>query len=535
MRNTFKLSILVVAMAMAGCSSQSKPVELGTVAPQSQYDDYIQDALGVQRYSEAQMLAQRKFSDFQDQLNDLEEKRRALDAALNARAYESGQAEAPGSSAEAGRIGDYQAASRASQARVAEASSRLTIQQSLIENQRDQALLAADREAAKKIAAVQDQDAKDLAAAEERLKQDIEGRRSIDSAARLEASKQFEEQRFALAVANADAERQAKSRLDDEIRTLQRLRSEAAGRAGHQEARIAELRRQIAEIEQSLIQTGAADATLLASQEARIASAQAEVDRLASVAQQLKSSTVSAGATLVGPSSEFVQVKEAELSRLRSATEVRTARRIDDIKAALAEQKTGIVSRARTEIATLSADTELTKARVVAPVVTGRAVYTGEVQAQRPLPSTAPVPKALTIKQPSAPVLTVNRFEPKTNAAPTAPSNDEIGGAVLSVGSGVAPPKPQGSAAPLVVAAKTRSIFDVYYVYKDEASWTKFQNYLKAYGITDFEPTHNNRDGEFLIYCGRYYDDEQAASRVAFLNSTTNTKHVQVRETQVPL
>ena len=144
MRNPFKLSILAIALAMAGCSSQSKPVELGTVATQSQYDDQIQDGLGAQRYTEAQLLAQRQFNEFQGQLDELEAKRRELDAAINARAYENGAMEAPASSSEAGRIGDYQEASRASQQRVAEANSQLVLQQSRIENQRDQDLLSAE-------------------------------------------------------------------------------------------------------------------------------------------------------------------------------------------------------------------------------------------------------------------------------------------------------------------------------------------------------------------------------------------------------
>ena len=66
-------------------------------------------------------------------------------------------------------------------------------------------------------------------------------------------------------------------------------------------------------------------------------------------------------------------------------------------------------------------------------------------------------------------------------------------------------------------------------------SWKKFQEFLRAYGINDFIAEHSNKSGEFLIYCGRYYDDEQAASRVAYLNKTTATKNVQVKQSQVPL
>jgi hypothetical protein len=105
---------------------------------------------------------------------------------------------------------------------------------------------------------------------------------------------------------------------------------------------------------------------------------------------------------------------------------------------------------------------------------------------------------------------------------------------VLAGGSQVSNPAAQASVAPLVVSPKTRSVYDVYYVYKDEGSWTKFQGFLKAYGITDFEPTRNNKAGEFFIYCGRYYDKDEAATRVAYLNKTTASTNVKVRETQVP-
>ena len=534
MRNPFKLSILAIALAMAGCSSQSKPVELGTVATQSQYDDQIQDGLGAQRYTEAQLLAQRQFNEFQGQLDELEAKRRELDAAINARAYENGAMEAPASSSEAGRIGDYQEASRASQQRVAEANSHLVLQQSRIENQRDQDLLSAEREASRRIAEAEDQERKAQAAAEADLREEIAGRQSIDAANRLQATREFEDQRFALAVANADAERQARSTLERESAELQRLQLEAAGRLSGHEARIAELRRQIDEIERTIIQVRASDGALLAGQESKVSAAQTEVDRLVSVGKQLRTTTLTASVAAV-PSSDLVQMKQAELARLTSDADARLARRVAEIKSDLEAQKAGIVARARTDIASLSADAEKAKATVVAPVVTARAVYTGN---PKPAPIRQPVVRAAPTKplrDTAAPVLTVNRFEPQVKASPSVPTSDELGGDVLAVGAGVQPPAPSASAAPLVIAAKTRSVYDVFYAYKDESSWTKFQNYLKAYGITDFEATHNNAAGEFLIYCGRYYSEEEAGSRVSFLNSKTNTKHVQVRETQVPI
>lgn len=537
MRNSFKLSLLAAALALAGCvGGTNKPVELSTIGPQSQYDQQIQDSLGDQRTTEAQMLYQRRFNDFQSQINELEEKRRNLDAALNQRAYESGVAEAPASNSEAGRIKEYQEAARASQSRVAEETSKYAIQQSLIENKRDKAILEAESRAAKRISEIEIQSSKDLQQTEDRLRQDIDGRKSFDTAARLEESKKFDEQRITLLLANADAARQANEKLTSETNALARIRSESEGR-------IADLNRQIASLQAQLQRTQAEDGRAIALQQSKVSGAETESERLAGISQQLKSSTAAANVSASVPSSDFVQVKESELARVRTDAEVRKTQSISDVNTRLAQEKNDIISHARTEIASISSSTEMAKATVIAPVVTGRAVYADNytvtaIKAPTP-PSTslAPQPKPIPAKttQAPAPVLTISRFEPKVNQTPSQLTNDEIGGAVIAGGAGVAPPSAQGGAAPLRVAAKSRPVYEVLYVYKDETSWTKFQQYLQAYGITEFYPSRNNKAGEFLIYCGRYYDEDQAASRVTFLNKTTSTKHAKVRLTQVPL
>lgn len=536
MRNLFKLTLLAAALSIAGCGAMSvKPTELTTIEPQSQYDDQIQDALGSQKFVEAQMLYQRRFNDFQSQIDDLEKKRGQLDAALNARAYEGGLADAPASTSEAGRINEYQDASRASQARVAEVSSKLTIQQALIENRRDKDLLEADSRATKQVADIEIAAAKDLTGVEDRINQDIEGRRSIDSAARLADSKRFDEQRFTLALANAEAERLAKARLDEETSALGRLQADAAGHVNQQEARISELKRQIAEIEGQMLKTRLADDSAIRNQESRISFAQGEVSRLGKITQDLKTSTAGVQAGLSPQGTDYVQAKNSELSRAHADADVRKAQRIAEVNSRAAREKNDIISRARTELASLSANTEMAKANIVAPVVTGRSVYSGNAAPPTPMPAQLPVVRPQPTHVKPAPVLTINRFEPKVDATPLVVGNDEIGGSVLAGGNRVAPPGPSSSAAALLVAPKTRSVYDVFYVYKDEGSWKKFQQFLKAYGITDFEPTHDNRAGEFFIYCGRYYDQDQAAARVSYLNKTTSTVNVKVRETQVPL
>lgn len=536
MRKIFKLTLLAAALGLVGCGSHTpKPAELSTVPAQSQFDDRIQDALGTQKYTEAQMLYQRRFNDYQNQIDDLEKKRADLDARLNARAYESGLSDAPASTSEAGRIQEYQAASKASQARVAEASSKMAIQQSLIENRRDKELLQADNRAAQQIADIEISSAKELSTVEDRINQDIEGRRSIDSAARLAESKRFDEQRFSLALANADAERQAKEKLGLEAASLDRIRGEASAREGVQTAKISELKRQIAEIESQIIKTRGDDELAIRAQQSKVSFAQGEVDRLAKISQDLKSSTSSAQIGLTPSGSDYVQAKNTELSRARADGDSRKAQRISDVNARAAIEKNEIISRARTELAALSASTEMAKADVVSPVVTGRAVYSGADSVQKALPSKGAAstpPTKLSAPAKPVPVLTINRFEPKVSSAPSAIPNEQLGSAVLAGSTRLLNASP--TVAPLVVAPKTRSVYDVFYVYRDEGSWVKFQEYLKAYGITDFQPTRNNKAGEFFIYCGRYYDKDEAAARVSYLNKTTSTSNVKVRETLVP-
>lgn len=541
MRNLFKLSLLAAALALAGCGFSPKSVELDTVEPQSQYDNRQQDALGPQKYTEAQMLYQRRLNGFQNEIDELNKKRESLDAALNARAYESGLSEAPASVTEAGRIEEYHSAARASQARVAEETSRLSIKQSLIENRRDKDLLEADSRAAKEIGEVEANIASELAVTEERVNQDVDGRRAIDTAARLREAQQFDDQRFTLALANADAQKLAEQKLLEEKGTLSRLVSESDARGAQNESRINDLKRQIAEIEAQMTRERSQDATLVSAQQNRVSVAQAEVQRLAEISQKLKTSTV-ASAGLSTSGGEYIQAKQAEMARARSTLDIQKTKRIAGINERLAQEKNAIIAKARTDLASISATTEMAKANVVAPVLTGRAVYGGNNEARPPAALVPLVTRPLTTKPVSLPrtvqappVLTINRFEPKVDDSKTAITNESIGGALLAGGASVNPPGPQASAMPLVIAPKTRSVYEVFYTYKDEGSWNKFQQYLKAYGITDFISEHSNKTGTFFIYCGRYYDQEQAASRVQFLNSKTSTKHVQVRETVVPL
>lgn len=544
MQNLFRMSVLAFAVMGSGCSvwGGKHPTELELGAPQSQYDDRMQDALGAQKYSEAELLYQRQFNGFQAQLDEFEKKRRSLDAALNARGYEAGIVGAPASQEEAGRIGEYQAASRATQARVAELTSKSTLDQSRVENRRDHDLAEIESRTAQEIAAIEEQSAKSLSKLEDEINQEIEGRRSIDSAARAEESNRLNEQRITLVLANAESERQARQKLTEAETELQAIQGQSGAKVASQAAQISDLRRQISMLEAQIQTDTAQDAVRLRSQQGRVDAAKLEVERLAKISADLKR----AGNLVPNGSLEadFASQKASLLSRARKAEQAKKAKLIADANARSTRAKTAIATSARTEVARLKAQSEMGKAEVVSPVVTGRAVYNGEpVQpaAVQVAGSTPPAvvralhPVNTSLKAaPRAPVLTISRFEPKVSESPSVVQTEDLGNTVLAGANGTSTPHTPVSVPPLVVAAKTRTIYDVYYVYQDEGSWRKFQDFLRAYGINDFEPTKDRAKGQYFIYCGRYYVQEEAAARVAYLNRTTATTNVQVKETSVP-
>lgn len=543
MQNFFRMSVLALAVAASGCSvlGGHHPTELELGAPQSQYDDRIQDALGAQKYSEAELLYQRQFNGFQTQLDELEKKRRSFDAALNARGYESGIQGAPASEEEAGRISEYQAASRATQARVAELTSKSTLDQSRVENRRDQDLLDIDSRTSQEIAAIEEQSAMSLSKLEDEINQEIEGRRSIDSAARAEENNRLNEQRITLVLANAESERQARQKLAEAQSEFETIQGQANAKVAEKQAQISDLRRQISLIEAQIQSESTQDAVHVKAQQGRVDAAKADVERLAKITSDLKrTGNLTASGSV---DADYAAQKAALLGRAREEAQARKAKLIADANARAARAKTAISTSARTEVATLKAQSEMGKADLVSPVVTGRAVYSGgptRPAGQASAPTRPPIARPQQIidrpmkSAQRAPVLTVTRFEPRVSDSPSVVPTEDLGNVVLAGTSGVSAPQAPTSVPPLVVAAKTRTIFDVFYVYQDEGSWKKFQDFLRAYGIHDFEPTRDRNKGQYFIYCGRYYAQEEASARVAYLNRTTATTNVQVRETIVP-
>lgn len=470
------LVAVAIAFALTGCSSTPEPVELASVPAASQYDQRMQDALGDQKYAESQILYMRRLNEFKDQIDALERQKKALEASLSTTAYEQDLGSGKAPSTEASRIEEFQAATQASQARVAEETSKAAINQSLIENNRDRELLEAESRAAQEIEQIKAAEAKERAE---------EAKRNAAAAKKTsESSLELEKQRFAMAVANAEAERRAASA-------------------------VADIERQIAAVQEQLSDL-----------QGKLAIAQQEHTRLADLSRQLQSP---------------VAVPTPQVAAASSELTAKSEHRIAEIQARLAREKTNITTKARTEIAALTAGAEIKKAAVVAPVVTGRAVYSGTygekpttyAKAEPKLEKPAAKPFAAPVKNP--PIQTVAKFEPKISPV-IIQRGSETGSAILAGGpitNSVQTP------APIVVSPKSRVIYDVLYVYKDEGSWKKFQRYLEAYGVADFEPVH--KGDSFYLYMGRFYDKLAAAKRVEYLNRTTNTNHAAVHPKEVPM
>lgn len=244
----------------------------------------------------------------------------------------------------------------------------------------------------------------------------------------------------------------------------------------------------------------------------------------------------------------------AEKARLEQATASDIAR----IREQVAAQKVSISSRYNTDIAQLVAQSDMAVSKVVAPVVTGRAVYAGtytesptayqpsapKAGTRPPLPAPRPVParsKPDIVKRDLAPTkanppTVVAKFKPATPITKLHQPGDVIlAGANASVSKASAAPHISAPiAAPAAVVDNTRKVYDVMYVYKDQASWERFQKFLAAYDVKELVPVHDNEKGVYYIYAGRFYDQATAQQRLNFLNKTTSSNHAQIRERDVP-
>lgn len=431
------------------------------------------------------------------------------------------------------------------------------------------------------------------------------------SAIRSEESRLLDEQRISVVLASADAERRTADDIVAQQKLIDQMRVEAQGKVSPMQEQIearrqqvAELNRQISGIEGQIATVQSQQDLLMAPQLAKLQHLNNEAARLAQVTTKLKAAPLSAPAPVApsGPSVEAIQYianKESELSRVRADAQARRGQQVAqinsqleielanirsnirtqtnlinsqvsvaaitpapvdssaqvartaheaDVRSALAAEKAQIVTQARTELASISTESEITKATVVAPVITGKGVYAG-TYGEKPMPYVQTKPEQRVIEpamQPERaiaarqakpivspvpaqqPLQIVSTFKPEIGSGRAAVG--EVGSVVISSSTASA-----GGVQPIVVAARNKTVYNVVYVYKEKASFESFQSYLRAYGVTDFKAVEVAAKGEYIIAAGRYYDAESAASRVLYLNKTTSTNHAKVITQEIPM
>jgi uncharacterized protein YecA (UPF0149 family) len=430
------------------------------------------------------------------------------------------------------------------------------------------------------------------------------------SSVRSEESRLLDEQRITVVLANADAERRTAADINEQQKLIDQMRAEGQAQVDPLKQQVEELHRQISSLEGQIVATQAREEMRIAPQLAKLDQLNNEAGRLAQVTSKLKSAPLAAPAPIIqpGPSVEaiqFVANKESELSRVRAEAlakrsqlvaqissqleielaNIRSSIRTQtnqinsqaslvsiapvanlpiavaqpktetELKSSIAAEKAQIIMKARTDLANVTTQSEITKATVVAPVITGKGVYAG-TYGEKPTPYVQAKPelksldinngtqRLIAVQAPKAvvnpvrsqpPLQVVSTFKPKIGngeivaRAGAGAGAGEVSSVVISSASASA-----GGVQPLVVAATGRTVYNVVYVYKDKTSFETFQNYLRAYGVNDFKAVELKPKGEYVIAAGRYYDAESAASRVLYLNKTTSTNHAKVIEQELP-
>jgi hypothetical protein len=625
MRSKFALSILFCSILLGGCSTVLAP-EVGMIDPASQYDDRMLDSLGSQKYNEQQMIYMRKVQTLEHDLDRLEQKRRALETSMGVSQLEVGAGALQPSDSEAVRMTDFASATHDSQRRVAREAANQAVNQSLIENDRDRKLMAAELNANRRLVEIDQTYTSSIEGArgdsqKERLKSGLEVERAKAEAQRKKAmveldttrdvsqleqdfdsrisearrnseafsnaaSQESQSQRIKIALSNADSQRRVKEDiaetqlaltnlkskhqsaaqlLIDDISRLNQLVIAAQGRLAHiessysskiaiQQSLLESLigqNRQLAEVELNLI-----NAPVLASSQSVSGAAHVEVQRLEAALQKAKADALilrsSRLAEIDRQLSLDLDVISAHLSgslaSLPSDDSSATARikktvGESDIRSELAVRRTEITNEARSQLAELIVKAEIAKAAVVAPVLTSRAVYSGDygdkpatfaakadasgrelVARARVLanpPKSVSSPAVLAANSPGvAPLLVASSFEPRAPG----PRLSQVDDVVIS--SGVIA---GGNLKPLVISPSVTT-FAVIYRYTEKGSAVKFMSYLRAYGVNDFTYRYSSALGQHLLFMGKYTNKDEAVNRVAFLNKTTSTANAQIVE-----
>lgn len=470
------------------------------VEAQSKYDDRMLDALGQQRYTESQIIYNRQLNDYEKRLEELERQRQGLESALSASAYEYDLSDAPADSAESKRIGDFQSATYAAQARAAQAAARAETRGAIIENSRDAALAEAEGLAARRIA-------------------ELEQRTSSNDS--------LNEQRIVVAIANAESQRRIATEISELTSKVETLKADNRALVAAHEKQITDKKVQISALEAEIVGIQSEVDNLIRREAAALRPHTSRLEVLNKEAAKL----AEIGSKLINPVESVRQAQQGDTAAAKA-----------DILADLASQKAMITSKARIELAETSTQAALEAATVVAPVVTGRKVYAGEYGAnpepyahttQNKTSSRAVVSRqdvhADPVPLPDSKVAVVDSFEPRPGITPTEAERNTVGSVIITSSSASA-----GSAKPIVVAPSTRTTFNVVYQYSEKGSFDQFQRYLKAYGVTDITATENPARQEYTIWAGRYYSAEEAARRIDQLNKTTSTTHASIIRQEVP-
>ncbi|MEX6780292.1 hypothetical protein [Pseudomonas aeruginosa] len=425
-----------------------------------------------------------------------------------------------------------------------------------------------------------------------RLEQDYQSR--ISSAKQREiastqaVSQETQAQRIKVALANADAKRRVKDDLTGAQTALLQLKTEKQDAMQSVLDEIANLNAQLNAAKGRLAGVEASFNSQIAMKQSHLDTLNAQSQQLAEVEQTLINSPV-IGLPGAMTSTPEVQRLEAELQDAKANLLAQKANRLAEIelqlgqdleaisgrlnaqlnsqptgasevtaridkavsenaiRAELAAKKTQINNEARSKLAELAVKTEIAKASVVPPVLTNRAVYSGTYGArpeafavkqstaavelvakaksvQKPVSVDTPTPEiAVKDKVPGAgvaPLIVASSFEPR-KPGPVL-SNVEDGVVASGVMFG-------GDLKPLVIAPAATT-YSVVYRYTEKGSADKFIAYLRAYGITDFTYRYSEKLGQHVLFMGKYTDKDQAVSRVAFLNKTTNTANAQIVE-----
>lgn len=367
----FVLSLLTTAILLGGCSSHQAP-EVGLTQPASKYDDRMLDSLGGQQYTEQQMLYVRKVKSLEQNLDTLDEKRKALEASMSVSQLEAGVGKLQASDSEAARMTDFASATHDSQSRIARESAEHAVKQSLIENDRDRQLMKADldtnrrlveldqkyslsiqsahsqtekarlqseleiekakAEAQKKKAVIEAQSTGDIS----RLEQDYQTRISDaqHSAAVYSqaATQQSQSQQIKVALANADARRRVQADMVATQDSVTNLKSEKLSAAQLLHDQISKLNEQIIALQGRVTSIESGYDAKIAVQQARLNGFRDQNQQLADVEQSLINAPVMTSSQPLGDvASRDVQRLEIELKQATRSIQVRKANQLAEV------------------------------------------------------------------------------------------------------------------------------------------------------------------------------------------------------------